>query len=210
MSIEVQKAPIISQIVLDKSKNDLHFSLDENGVITNSTSKKTTSKFSKTNDFEEDKYGSMASKYSDGYDSYDDDFEDDSPARNGSRTRTRDRQDSLISENHSNYSYTPSPPTTRRNKKTASNSSRRNSLVSYRSAYGVSRGKIVFFYSKIGKYDKLNLSQMFRLCMLHFLRNVYLLFTYTNSKYFDRSSYQNNDVLSEEIFYSFLFFFILI
>lgn len=142
MSIEVQKAPIVSQIVLDHSNNDLHYSLDDNGVITNSTStKKQPSKFTKTNDFAEDTYGTMADKYSDGYDSYDDDFEDDSPVRNGSRTRTRQRKPSLLSEDRSNYSYSPTPPSTKRNTKNNSTYPRRNSLVSYRSAYGQSRGK---------------------------------------------------------------------
>jgi hypothetical protein len=142
MSIEVQKAPNISQIGFDRSdrsNNDRQFCLDESGVI---TSKKVLSKPDTITKepISKDKIEDMASKYSDHYDSYEDDFEDGSPQRNGSRTRTRERRRSSLSRDDTRSDTTVTPP--RRSKKNTN--SRRDSLMSYRSAYGHSRGKIHF------------------------------------------------------------------
>lgn len=141
MSIEVQRAPKISQIGLDRSENDLLFGLDESGVITTKKAHSKPEIISKNKEpISKDKIQDMAENYSDYYDSYDEDFEDEGPERSSSKRepeRTERRRSPYLSRDYTRSDISVTPP--RRTKRNTD--PRRNSLMSYRSAYGNSRGK---------------------------------------------------------------------
>ena len=142
MTLEFENPPLLSNIGLNSSyNNEADFT-----ALDRVTSKKTsvisvTRKESllareKIKDKRE-----MSGRYSDDYDSYEDDFDDESPAKE-STSRRSSRRESRMSEKVRSTSRSPSdsPPKYRSRKA----SSRRDSLASYRSAYGTNRGKFPF------------------------------------------------------------------
>ena len=139
MTLEFENPPFLSNIALNSSfNNEVDFtSLD----LVTSKAKKTSviSVTRKENLLAKGKTKEnleMSGRYSDDYDSYDEDFDSPSPSKEPSRRYSRSR----MSER--DRSPSSSPPKNRSRSKQAS--SRRDSLASYRSAYGTNRGKISF------------------------------------------------------------------
>lgn len=162
MSIEVQRAPKISQIGLDRGDNDLQFCLDDSGVITTKKSHSKPENISKNKEpISKDKIQDMASNYSDYYDSYDEDFEDASPERSPKReaARTERRRSSYLSRDYTRSDISVTPP--RRGKRNTD--SRRNSYTSYRSTYGNSRGKISVQFTAFS-VSRLNIKSEVHVC----------------------------------------------
>lgn len=143
MTLEFENPPFLSNIALNSSfNNEVDFtSLD----LVTSKAKKTSviSVTRKENLLAKGKTKEnleMSGRYSDDYDSYDEDFDSPSPAKEPSRRYSRSSRQTRMSER--DRSPSSSPPKNRSRSKQAS--SRRDSLASYRSAYGTNRGKFSF------------------------------------------------------------------
>ena len=138
MTLELQKPSFSSNIVKNSSFEvdyDSNHDFDFQEVIAKASKRKEktavspSEKKSSDSGFSEKRQTNMADRYSDDYDSYDEDFEDEE----SSPRRGRDRR-------HSRYSTRTRSPdiSPRRNTRRGS---RRDSVSSYRSAYGNYRGK---------------------------------------------------------------------
>ena len=143
MTLEFENPPFLSNIGLNSSfNNEVEFtSLDR----VTSKAKKTsvisvTRKESLLGKGKTKENREMSGRYSDDYDSYDEDFDSPSPTKEPSRRYSRSSRRSQMSER--DRSPSSSPPKNRSRSKKAS--SRKDSLASYRSVYGTNRGKASF------------------------------------------------------------------
>ena len=144
MTLEFENPPLLSNIGLNSSYNETDFT-----PLDRVTSKKTsvisvTRKESLLARGKLQENREMSGRYSDDYDSYEDDFDSPSTTKEPTARRLSSRRKSRMSERVRSTSRSPSesPPKQRSRSKKAS--SRRDSFASYRSAYGTNRGKFPF------------------------------------------------------------------
>ena len=154
MTLELENAPLLSNIGLNSSYNNEPDFTALDRVTSKKTSVITVTR--KESLLAREKFKEkreMSGRYSDDYDSYEDDFDDESPAKE-STTRRSSRRESRMSERIRSASRSPSVSPPKYQSRSKKSSTRRDSLASYRSAYGTNRGKYpVEFFRRIVTSD---------------------------------------------------------
>lgn len=143
MTLELENPPLAGGINLNSSYNVPEFRDVGEVLISNSNPKKYSlskkERFARKNP---ERQEDMSARYSDDYESYEEDFESSSPDRRPRRNSSR------YSSRYSRVSPSYIGPS-RSNKRSSRRDfesrtqSRRDSLASYRSAYGTYRGKLL-------------------------------------------------------------------